>query len=82
MKPCNEILLGILCKNSLANEKLVNNIEEYCNSVELYIKTDNEIYREKMNIFKKIIAIEGVLTEEDLDQIANECIRIRKDALS
>ncbi len=82
MKPCNEILLGILCKNSLANEKLVDNIEEYCNSVELYIKTNNELYREKMNIFKKIIATEGVLTEEDLDQIANECIRIRKDALS
>jgi len=82
MKPCNEILLGILCKNSLANEKLVDNIEEYCNSVELYIKTNNELYREKMNIFKKIIAMEGVLTEEDLDQIANECIRIRKDALS
>jgi len=82
MKPCNEILLGILCKNSLANEKLIDNIEEYCNSVELYIKTDNELYREKMNIFKKIIATEGVLTEEDLDQIANDCIRIRKDALS
>jgi hypothetical protein len=82
MKPCNEILLGILCKNSLANEKLIDNIEEYCNSVELYIKTNNELYRERMNIFKKLIAIEGVLTEEDLDQIANECIRIRKDALS
>ena len=82
MKPCNEILLGILCKNSLANEKLIDNIEEYCNSVELYIKTNNELYREKMNIFKKIIATEGVLTEEDLDQIANECIRMRKDALS
>jgi len=82
MKPCNEILLGILCKNSLANDKLIDNIEEYCNSVELYIKTDNELYREKMNIFKKLIATEGVLTEEDLDQIANECIRIRKDALS
>ena len=82
MKPCNEVLLGILCKNSLANDKLVDNIEEYCNSVELYIKTNNELYREKMNIFKKIIATEGILTEEDLDQIANECIRIRKDALS
>ena len=82
MKPCNEILLGILCKNSLANDKLIDNIEEYCNSVELYIKTDNELYREKMNIFKKLIATEGILTEEDLDQIANECIRIRKDAAS
>ena len=82
MKPCNEILLGILCKDSIANEKLIDNIEEYCSSVELYIKTDNELYREKMNIFKKIIATEGVLTEEDLDQIANECIRMRKDALS
>ena len=82
MKPCNEILLGILCKNSLDNEKLVDNIEEYCSSVELYIKTNNEIYREKMNIFKKLIATEGVLTEEDLDQIANDCIRIRNDALS
>ena len=82
MKPCNEILLGILCRDSLANKTLVDNIEEYCSSVELYIKTNNEIYRDKMNIFKKIIAIEGVLSEEDLDQIANECIRIRKDALS
>lgn len=81
MKPCNEILLGILCKDSLANETLVYNIDEYCNSVELYIKTNDELYREKMNIFKKLIAMEGVLTEEDLDQIANDCIRIRKDAL-
>jgi len=82
MKPCNEILLGILCKDSLANDQLVKNIEEYCDSVELYIKTSNELYREKMNIFKKIIASEGVLSEEDLDQIADECIRIKKDALT
>jgi hypothetical protein len=82
MKPCNEVLLGILCKDSLANEQLKNNIDEYCNSVEQYIKTDNALYKEKMNIFKKIIAAEGILTEEDLDQIANECIRMRKDALS
>ncbi len=82
MKPCNEILLGILCEDSLVNEKLVNNIEEYCSSVELYIKTNDALYKERMNIFKKLIAMEGVLSEEDLDQIANECIRIRKDALS
>lgn len=82
MKPCNEILLGILCEDSLVNEKLVKNTEEYCSSVELYIKTNEELYKERMNIFKKLIAMEGVLSEEDLDQIANECIRIRKDALS
>jgi len=79
MKPCNEILLEILCKNSLDNKTLVNNIEEYCSSVELYIKTDNKVYKDRMDIFKKLIAIEGVLTEEDLDQIANDCIRIRKN---
>ena len=78
MKPCNEILLGILCDNSLENKKLVENIEEYCSSVEQYIETDEALYRERMNIFKKLIAAEGILTEEDLDQIANECIRIRK----
>lgn len=79
MKPCNEILLGILCNDSLDNEKLVENIGEYCNAVELYIKTNNELYRDKMNIFKKIIASEGLLSEEDLDQIADDCMRIKKD---
>lgn len=82
MKPCNEILLGILCEDSLENEKLVEYIDEYCTSVESYIKTGDELYRERMNIYKKLIATEGVLTEDDLDQIADECIRIRTGTLS
>jgi len=79
MKPCKEILLGVLGERSLSNETLVANIEEYCKSVELYIKTNDPLYIERMNIFKKLIASEDTLTEEDLDQIANECIRIRGD---
>jgi len=78
MKPCNEILLGILCDNALENEKLVDNIEAYCSSVEKYIETGDALYLERINIFKKLIATHGILTLEDLDQIASECIRMRK----
>lgn len=40
MKPCKEILLGVLGEHTLSNEKLVEYIEEYCTSVELYIKSN------------------------------------------
>lgn len=77
MRPCKEILLEILGENFLTDPKLEAYTEEYCKSLELLIKTKNELYAEKMNIFKILLVAESVLNEEDIDQIANECKRIR-----
>ena len=77
MRPCKEILLEILGENFLTDPKLEGFTEEYCKSLELLIKTNNELYEEKMKIFKTLLVAESELTEEDIEQIANECKRMR-----
>ena len=77
MRPCKEILLEILGENFLTDPKLEGYTEEYCKSLELLIKTDNELYEHKMEIFKKLLVAESLLTEEDIDQMSNECKRLR-----